>query len=98
MNKGKGRQMLAFQCLHKIYQIHYESNIKVNISNTIDNFYGAPLDYHCAKKTNKQTRKKFCIDIISVYVFSSILHHFPNFSKIPKGSLKQLVDDKYIYC
>ena len=48
--------MLAFQCLHKIYQIHYESNIKVNISNTIDNFYGAPLDYHCAKK--KQTNKK----------------------------------------
>ena len=97
MNKGKGRQMLAFQCLHKIYQIHYESNIKVNISNTIDNFYGAPLDYHCTKKS-KQTKKKFCIDIISIYVFSSILHHFPNFSKIPKGSLKQLVDDKYIYC
>ena len=51
-----------------------------------------------AQKKNKQTKKKFCIDIISIYVFSSIPHHFPNFSKIPKGSLKQLVDDKYIYC
>ena len=41
-----------FECLHKIYQIHYESNIKANISNTVDNFDGGVLDYHSAKKKN----------------------------------------------
>ena len=38
----------------------------------------------------------FCIGIISLCVFSFILDHFPNISKNPKGSLKQLVDDKNI--
>ena len=45
-----------FECLHKIYQIHYESNIKANISityhNTTDNFDGGVLGYHSAKKKN----------------------------------------------
>ena len=42
----------SFECLHKIYQIDYESNIKANISNTVDNFDGGVLDYHSAKKKN----------------------------------------------
>ena len=70
-------------------QTLYESNIKSLISN---NFDGAVLDYHCAKK------EMLCIDNISVHVFSFILGHFPNISKNPKGSLKQLVDNKNIYC
>ena len=81
--------------MHKIYQIHYESNIKANISNTIDNFDGGILDYHSAKK--KKKKKMFCIEIISLCVFSFILDHFPNISKNPNGSLKQLVDDKNIF-
>ena len=35
----------------------------------------------------------FCIEIISLYVFSFILDHFPNISE---GSLKQLVNNKNI--
>ena len=38
----------------------------------------------------------FCIEIVSLCVFSFILDHFPNISKSPKGSLKQLVDNKNI--
>ena len=38
-----------------------------------------------------------CSDIISVYEFCFILDHFQHFSKHPRGSLKQLVDDKNIY-
>ena len=38
----------------------------------------------------------FCIEIISLCVFSFILDHFPNISKNPKGSLNQLVDEKNI--
>ena len=75
--------MLAFQCLHKIYQIHYESNIKVNISNTIDNFYGAPLDYHCAKKI-KQTKKKG----LALILFQSMC--FPLFYIISQTFRKSL--------
>ena len=61
--------MLAFQCLHKIYQIHYESNIKVNISNTIDNFYGAPLDYHCTKKKTNKQKKSFALILFQSMCF-----------------------------
>ena len=39
----------------------------------------------------------FCIEIISLCVFSFILDHFPNISKNPNGSLKQLVDNKNIF-
>ena len=38
----------------------------------------------------------FCIEIISICVFSFILDHFPNISKNPEGSLKQLVNNKNI--
>ena len=56
----------------------------------IDNFDGGVLDYH-------STKRMFCIGIISLCVFSFILDHFPNISKNPKGSLKQLVNNKNIY-
>ena len=74
-------------------QTLYESNIKSLISNTIDNFDGAVRDYDCAKK------EMLCIDIISVHVFCVFLYSrsFPKHFEKPKGSLKQLVDDKNIY-
>ena len=56
----------------------------------IDNFDGGVLDYY-------STKRIFCIGIISLCVFSFILDHFPNISKNPKGSLKQLVNNKNIY-
>ena len=79
-----------------MYQIHYESNIKANISNTIDNFDGGVLGYHFRLSFRKKKKKMFCIEIISLCVFSFILDHFPNISKSPKGSLTQLVDNKNI--
>ena len=72
-NRWKFEHVLGNSMGNEIWSIYcdqtlYESNIKSLISNTIDNFDGAVLDYHCAKK------EMLCIDNISVHVFCVFLY------------------------
>ena len=74
-------------------QTHYKSNIK-SLMSTRQTTSTEQFQIIIAQK------KKCCALIIFQYmcfVFSFILSHFPNISKNPKGSLKQLVDNKNIY-
>ena len=90
MNKGK--RWTIFSLWN--FCIKYTKFIKKSILNQTYQH-----DWRLRQSSSKLPfRKKMsCSDIISVYVFYSILDHLQHFSKHPRGSLKQLVDDKHIY-